>query len=282
MRKEDAWMRQQLPDVLAFVGSRNGFVSVMPPGNASCVESLDGRHLTVLANRACEKDGLPGRSRGAEKTCGLLDLGVVPYEKGYLLQQELVEKRRSNRLRHDLFLVVEHPAIFTLGRRGGLDNLRVSEEFLHNKGIPVVQIERGGDITFHGPGQLVIYPVVDLRKAGLRVTDYVCLLEKTMVWLALEVGVAATRDSRNRGVWIAGKKLGSVGVAIRHGISFHGLALNVNNDLEPFSWIHPCGLAGVAMTNLSKQCGRVVTVKELKKKLEPVLEKVFTSRFITL
>lgn len=212
----------------------------------------------------------------------IVDLERVDYEKSHRLQLGLVEKRRRDALQHDLLLLAEHPATFTLGRRGGREDLIVSEDFLRERNIPLVGIERGGNITYHGPGQLVIYPVIHLRKAGLTVAGYVRLLEEVMLHLAAEVGVTATRDARNHGVWVEGKKLGSVGIAIRHGVSFHGLALNVSNSLEPFSWIHPCGLTGVTMTSLSNECGVEVTTAELKQKLRPVLESVFTREFIVM
>lgn len=206
----------------------------------------------------------------------IVDLGMIDYGRCHHLQQKLVERRRHNQLESDLFLITEHPATFTLGRRGGRKNLVVSEQFLKDRNIPVISIERGGDITFHGPGQLVIYPIYRLRDSRLSVADYVYLLEEAMIQLADSVGVRAMRDERNHGVWVEGKKLGSVGIAIRHGISFHGLALNVNVSLEPFSWVNPCGLHGVLMTSLSNENQREVTTQTLGKKVQYIVEKVFS------
>ena len=205
----------------------------------------------------------------------LLDLGLSDYAETYQLQQDLVAKRKSGELGSDLFLVTEHPATFTLGRRGGRENLMVSEAHLKEKNIPLVHIERGGDITFHGEGQLVIYPIFDLRKAKVKVADYVVLLEEVMLQLAAQYKVIAGRDSRNNGIWVGDKKLGSVGIAIRHGISFHGLALNVNVSLEPFSWVNPCGLAGITMTTLAKERGDDLLVSSVKKDLSKILATVF-------
>lgn len=205
----------------------------------------------------------------------LIQLGMVDYLEAYHLQQELVEKRRSGGLADDHFIVTEHPPTFTLGRRGGRENLMVSEQFLTEKNIPLVPIERGGDITFHGPGQLVVYPILHLRQCGLSVTDYVGLLEETMLQLARKAGVEAVRDPRNHGVWVKGKKLGSVGIAIRHGVCFHGLALNGNLLLEPFSWVNPCGLTGVSMTTLSSESGQEISTLWLLEAVKPVLEDVF-------
>ncbi len=196
----------------------------------------------------------------AERAPGLLcNLGRTEYGVAHALQTRLVAWRRRE-VGRDVILVTEHQSVYTLGRRGGREHLAVSERFLAERGIEVVEIERGGVITYHGPGQLVIYPILDLRAAGLSVTDYVARLEELMIALAADVGVAAGRDPRNHGVWVGEKKLGSVGIAIRHGISFHGLALNVNPSLAPFGWINPCGLTGVAMTSLAAESGENVTV----------------------
>ncbi len=213
---------------------------------------------------------------------GLVDLGLTDYAAAHRLQLALVERRRNGPETADLCLVTEHPSTFTLGRRGGREHLRVAEEFLAKRRIPLVHIERGGDITFHGRGQLVIYPILHLRTAGLSVTAYVRGLEEVMLRLAEVSGVAAGRDPRNHGVWVGGKKLGSVGIAIRHGIAFHGLALNVNVDLTPFSWVNPCGLAGVMMTSLSRERGREVSLGEVKETLCDTLSRVFHRNFLIL
>lgn len=205
----------------------------------------------------------------------LLDLGLSDYAETYDLQQDLAAKRKSGELSTDLFLVTEHPATFTLGRRGGRENLMVSESFLIDKNIPLIHIERGGDITFHGEGQLVIYPIYDLRKGGVTVADYVALLEEVMLQLATSNGVTACRDPRNNGIWVGDKKLGSVGIAIRHGVSFHGLAINVNVSLEPFSWVNPCGLTGVSMTTLAHELDENIMLETVKKDLVATLTSVF-------
>ncbi len=214
-----------------------------------------------------------------KKTARVVDLGMTDYAAAYALQLELVEKRRCGLVTDDIFLVTEHPGTFTLGRRGGRQNLMVSEQFLQDKNIPLVHIERGGDITYHGCGQLVIYPILHVRQAGLTVSDYVHLLEQIMINLAAGSGVSARRDQRNHGVWSGDRKLGSVGIAIRHGIAFHGLALNVNISLEPFSWVNPCGLTGVRMTTLSRESGREVVLQEVKNNLNSQLTQVFSREF---
>lgn len=210
---------------------------------------------------------------------GLIDLGRIDYAAAYELQQQLVERRRGGSPADDLFLLVEHPPTFTLGRRGGRDNLMVGEAFLRQQGIPLVHIERGGDITYHGPGQVVLYPILHLHQAKLSVAGYVECLEEVMLRLAATCGVTAARDPRNHGVWVGNAKLGSIGIAIRHGIAFHGLALNVDIDLTPFSWVNPCGLSGVAMTSLSRERGERQPRETITREIPRVLGEVFARPF---
>jgi lipoate-protein ligase B len=143
--------------------------------------------------------------------------------------------------------------VFTFGRNGGQENLTRSEAFLKDRGVALVQTDRGGNVTYHGPGQAVLYPVVDLEQARIGVTDFVYGLEEIMGLTAKDFGVFIHRDPRNHGMWKDAKKIGSVGLSIKHGISIHGLALNVSLDLTPFSWINPCGMSGVSMTSLAQE-----------------------------
>jgi len=184
------------------------------------------------------QDSLQSVPKGRQ--CYCVDLPAVEYREAWDLQHSLVAARKNGIIDRDIVLFLEHHPVFTLGRRGGLDGLMVSESFLEKERITVVHVERGGDITFHGPGQLVVYPIIDLRAAGLGVADYVTALEEVMIRTAADFGVKAEQNPKNRGVWIGNNKLGSIGVAVRRGVSFHGLALNVNTSLTPFSWIHPC------------------------------------------
>jgi len=140
---------------------------------------------------------------------------------------------------------LEHPPVFTLGM-----NAR-REHVLAPGDIPVVQIDRGGQVTYHGPGQLVVYPLIDLRRSGLGVRDLVTALERSVIGLAAEYGVVAAARRSAPGVYVEGRKLASVGIRIRRGASYHGLALNVSLDLEPFGRINPCGYEGLQMTRLA-------------------------------
>ena len=206
------------------------------------------------------------------------DLGLVPYAAAHRLQLDLVGRRIAGALDRDLFLLVEHPLVFTLGRHADRGHLGLSEAVLRERGAELARIERGGEVTCHNPGQLVVYPIVHLRQARLPVRDHVERLEEVMLRIASDQGVVAGRDPRNRGVWKGGRKLGSVGVAVRHGVAFHGLALNVANDLEPFTWINPCGLAGVTMTSLAIESGRPHALAEVRTSCCRALEQVFARR----
>ena len=187
---------------------------------------------------------------------------MIPYTEAWALQARLVEARVSGGLPNDVVLVLEHPAVFTLGKRGGRENLLVPEETLARQGIPIVQVERGGNITYHAPGQLVLYPIIHLERAGIKVVDMVDRLEEVMIRTCVEWGIQAGRNPLNRGVWVGMKKIGAIGIAVRRGVSFHGMALNVNIDLTPFGWIQPCGLEGVGVTSIAQAAGRPVRVGE--------------------
>jgi lipoate-protein ligase B len=177
----------------------------------------------------------------------------MAYQEVWEFQQAIVRARIEKNFSQDVILFVEHAPVFTLGRRGGIENLTVSDAFLKTSGIQVIQVERGGDITYHGPGQMVVYPILDLDRQRLGITELVFMLEEIMIRVSESLGVQATRDPRNRGVWVGDKKLGSIGLAVRKGISFHGMALNVNLSMTPFEWIHPCGLTNISMTSLERE-----------------------------
>ena len=187
-----------------------------------------------------------------------LDLSLTEYQEAWELQQAIVKAKVDGILQSDVILVLEHPPVYTLGRRGGIENLCVPRTMLEEKGIDVVQIERGGDITYHGPGQLIAYPLLDIRRARLGVTDLVSSLEEIMIDIAGVFGIEAGRNPLNRGAWIGKAKLGSIGIAVRKNITFHGMALNINLDLTPFSWINPCGLKDVSMTSLKEAVGKTI------------------------
>ena len=191
-------------------------------------------------------------------------LGTTPYNQAYDYQMELLKKLHEDDQKDDVCMVLQHPAVFTLGRNASPENIHVPESFLHKKGIKLIRIERGGEVTYHGPGQIVCYPIINLRRNKLSVVDYVNTLEQIMLEVVFHFGVNAKRDSRNHGIWLGDSKLGSIGIAVRHGISYHGLALNVNLDLEPFAWVNPCGLNGVSMTSMEQELQHSLEIKEVE------------------
>ncbi len=209
-----------------------------------------------------------------------VELPLTDYGKALNLQLSVVKAKVEKRLREDVAIFVEHPRVFTLGRRGGRENLCVTEAFLGQQHVAVVPTERGGNITYHGPGQLVGYPIVALNQRRFRVVDFVSALEQAMIRAASHWGIEAETAPANRGVWVAGDKLGSIGITVRRGISFHGLALNVNTDMEPFSWIHPCGLDRVKMTSVERLLGYPVDMTEARQVLAGHLGEALGVRLI--
>lgn len=199
---------------------------------------------------------MPQRINTLSRAGVFQDLGLLEYTTALDIQETARREKTANRNQPDRILFVQHPSVFTFGRNGGKENLTVSEAFLKDRGVAIAQTDRGGNVTYHGPGQAVLYPVVDLEQARIGVTDFVYGLEEIMGQTARDFGVSIHRDPRNHGMWKGSKKIGSVGLSIKHGISIHGLALNVSMDLTPFSWINPCGMTGVSMTSLKQELER--------------------------
>jgi len=199
----------------------------------------------------------------------------MDYRNAWDLQARLVDARKKRIVDKNIILLLEHPPVFTLGRRGGMDDLTVSHDLLEKSGISVVQVERGGVITFHGPGQLVMYPIVDLNAARMRVVDYVERLEEIMIRSVADSGITAERHQRNRGIWIGNKKLGSIGIAIRRGICFHGMSLNVNISMKHFGWMNPCGLREIGTTSMKQELSHKVSMSKVSGAVKNHVETVF-------
>lgn len=197
----------------------------------------------------------------------VVDLGRMGYRQAWRVQHDVHDAVARGEAAPTV-LLVEHAPVITFGRKGGRDHLRVSPESLAERGFELVDIERGGDVTYHGPGQLVGYPILPI---GRRVRDYLRRLEAAVVDLAAEYGVHAEGSPGYAGVWIGDAKLCAIGVAIKRGVSFHGFALNVATDLSHFETIVPCGLEGKTVTSLAALTGRDVTMTEAKERLLPHL-----------
>ena len=202
--------------------------------------------------------------------------GCIAYPDALALQHRLVQARKSAALDTDLLILLEHPPVFTLGRRGGRENLRVSSDFLDKSGIPVIQAERGGNITYHGPGQLVAYVIMDLEASRMSVRKLVGQMEETMIRTALTWNIRAVRNPANRGIWVDNRKMGSIGIAIRKGITYHGLALNVDVSLDPFNWINPCGLQSIGVTSMQRESpSNSITMPSVQQVFKDQFETVF-------
>ena len=180
-------------------------------------------------------------------------MGQLEYGRALDLQHRIVENKIQSPSTPDHLIMLEHPPVFTLGKRGGRENLVVTAEFLQEKQISIFQTERGGNITFHGPGQVVFYPIINIEQERIGVKDFVHGLEQMIINSLDDFGIISERSPKNHGVWVNDKKIASVGISIRHGITFHGIALNATMDLTPFSWINPCGMANVKMTSILKE-----------------------------
>jgi len=204
-----------------------------------------------------------------------LSLGLVDYVTALDIQKKTAESLISHSNRYAAVLFLEHPPVFTLGKRGGLDNLQVSPEFLASQNIPVVPTDRGGDITFHGPGQLIVYPVIHLTRNRLSVVDLVDRLEEIMIRTLKIWNISGQRSPVNHGVWVGKKKIGSIGIHIKKAVSIHGIALNVNNSLAPFDWINPCGLTGISMTSMKQELNRDVPMDQVIRQMRLSIETVF-------
>jgi len=196
----------------------------------------------------------------------IIDLGLIDYEKALELQHHLWSRRVEEEL-PDLLLLLEHPHVITLGRRGNRSHLKVSQEVMDAMKIPLFHTERGGDVTYHGPGQMVVYPILNLRDYGYRLIRYVSQLEEVILSVLRDFGIEGKKDLSNRGVWAEGDKIASIGVAIKRWVSFHGIALNYATDLKYFELINPCGLEGAKITSMERILGRNIPRDKLVERI---------------
>ena len=188
-------------------------------------------------------------------TLSVRDLGRVPYDEGLALQRRLAEERIAGAI-GDTLLLLEHPPVVTMGRGTRETSTPISPEDLRRRGIEVFEIERGGDVTYHGPGQLVGYPILDLQALKPDLHWYLRQLEEALIGALATFGIEAGRNTGYTGVWTAGRKIASIGIHVRQWVTWHGFALNVTTDLSPFDLIVPCGIPNVVMTSVAKETGR--------------------------
>ena len=217
-----------------------------------------------------------GTSEGGRRTFEVRRLGTVPYADALGLQRELVEERRAGRV-GDLLLLLQHPPVITLGVKGdgGRAHVLVTDERLAELGVEISETGRGGDVTYHGPGQIVGYPILDLKPDRCDVHRYVRDLEEVMIRVCAGYGVSAGRIAGLTGTWIGNEKVGAIGVRISRWITSHGFAFNVTTKLADFQLIVPCGITGHGVTSLEKATRRALSIAEVEDRIADQFSAVF-------
>lgn len=213
-----------------------------------------------------------------------VDLGLMPYQEAWDLQkvefQKAIDLKRNNiDFESEKIFLVEHNHVYTLGFHGKVDNMLADVGFLNHQGIEFVHIERGGDITYHGPGQLVVYPIIDLKKHELGVKSYIHLLEETIIRLLSLYGIKSDRVEGATGVWIDigtpfERKICAIGVKCSRFVTMHGLALNVNTNLSYFSAINPCGFINKGVTSIENELGHTIDMNEVKSHFKDIFSEL--------
>ncbi|MBN1337897.1 MAG: lipoyl(octanoyl) transferase LipB [Bacteroidales bacterium] len=227
--------------------------------------------------------------KGRPQKVIITDLGLIDFKEAWEIQRKaasgLIQKKNESAGTgdsgvHRLFLC-EHPHVYTLGKSGSESNLLVNEQMLEQKGANVIRIDRGGDITYHGPGQLVCYPVFDLAGLGIGVKQYIELLEEAVIMTIGHYGISGQRMEGATGVWLEpdlpgrARKICAIGVKVSRAVTNHGLALNVNTDLDYFRYINPCGFTDKGVTSIKKELGRSTEIKRTKELVREAFLSVF-------
>lgn len=216
------------------------------------------------------------------------DLGEISYKKAWDYQEslfnELFSTKRENGISKNYLLFCEHPSVFTLGKSGAESNLLTSQEFLHKQGIEYFKSNRGGDITFHGPGQIVGYPILDLEQFGMGVKQYIHALEEVIIKTLQDYTIESERLEGATGVWIDTKgknprKICAIGVKASRYVTMHGFAFNINTDMKYYSYINPCGITDKTVSSLKNELGRSVDLEEVKMKIKNYFEEIFEMKF---
>jgi len=205
----------------------------------------------------------------------IIDCRLADYREILQLQHQMQEKRRLGEIQNTV-LIVEHPPVITLGARQSANKLLANREDLAQKHIDVVDIHRGGGTTAHNPGQLIFYPILNLQELKLGISEYIRELESIGAELLEKFGIHAERKKGLPGLWVAAKKIASIGVRVSKFITYHGMAININNDLNIFDFLIPCGLDGVEMTSVLKQTGKQCSMQLAKERLSQLLIKHFS------
>jgi lipoyl(octanoyl) transferase len=203
-----------------------------------------------------------------------IDLGFIDYKKAWDLQKETFEKRYKGETEDTIFLL-EHPHTYTLGKVADKNNLVGNKEYLEENNISVYEIDRGGDITYHGPGQIVGYPIIYLEKWKKDTHKYLRALEEVIIRTCGEYGLNGERNEKYTGVWLGNRKIAAIGIKVSRWITMHGFAFNVNTDLGLFDGIVPCGISDKEVTSLKKELGEEIKIEEVKEKLVRNFTEVF-------
>lgn len=203
-----------------------------------------------------------------------LDIGFLNYQDAYRIQHALNQRRIAG-LIEDVLILVEHSPTLTVGRDGGLQNIRVPRELLVRQGIIVYEVERGGNITYHGPGQLVGYPILDLKQRGKDLHRYVRQLEEVIIKSLASYGVRAGRRENYPGVWVGTEKIAALGVAVKKWVTMHGFAFNISCNLDHLQLIVPCGISGYGVTSLARCLGQKPDFREVSRLVRDTFAEVF-------
>lgn len=230
------------------------------------------------------------------KTTTYKNIGLIEYKEAWDYQESLFDKivvvKEKNRKvdnkqpTPNYLLFCEHPHVYTIGKSGNRENLLIGEEFLKSKGATLFRINRGGDITYHGPGQIVGYPILDLDNFGVSIKDYIFGLEEVIIRTLQHYGIVATRSEGATGVWLdanhpqKARKISAIGVRTSHWVSMHGFAFNINTDLDYFGYIVPCGIQGKNVTSLQQELGKQVDILDVQNILKKEFQFVFGMEFI--
>lgn len=212
-------------------------------------------------------------------TCNLEQYGLVDYAEALEIQRDRVTQRKAGAI-PDTLILLEHPHVYTLGRNGREENVLVTPEFLASRGAQVFHTDRGGDVTYHGPGQLVGYPILDLTKHRRDISWYMRSIEDALIRTARDYGIGAERSDGCTGVWVGNDKLAAMGVHLSRWVTSHGFALNVNTDLRYFEWIVPCGLQCKGVTSLEKLLGHPVRMEEVSEHVAKHFSEVFEAELV--
>ncbi|MFO7636823.1 MAG: lipoyl(octanoyl) transferase LipB [Clostridia bacterium] len=206
----------------------------------------------------------------------VIDLGRTDYGKALEFQYELLGKRQNNLIR-DTLILTEHEPVITLGIRGSRENILLSPEQMDRENVKVYEVGRGGDVTYHGPGQLVGYPIFDLGGRGRNIREFVWNIEEAFIRLLQEdYGIMAHReDKKYTGVWVEDRKITAIGIAVKHWVTMHGFAFNVNTNLEHFGWIRPCGITDRGVVSLEELTGKSHILKDVADRLVRIFQDVF-------